>query len=605
MPTVPTLRRRVLTDPLPGAYRRASETEASAGVGVARAQAQLYGALGDVGGAITGAATRILDQRERAREEAEEIGVMSATNRLAVWEMERLHAPTTGALNTKGQAAFGLPETISTEFDKVAGEIEGTLGTPRQKAAFQKVRLQRSIGIHSTVYQHVAREMRDFDTKESTALIENSVALAVAHIGADPTVSAGHVALAEETLVKHAARVGMGPEALARAKQALWNEAYGGAVEQLVAEEKVDAARELLAAVNPPDGPPRITGPALEKVTRLLKAGTEDKQAQEAVAKVMATRPMAEWRAAAQESYEGKLEDDIVRRLEHEQAVIERDEQDGQRAVASNIKRLIDTGQKVPVTEWQKLTSPGAAAQLEHYRDRNKGVTGAVAVKTNIRVRGELLRMAHGSAEERQRFVDQVNLDRDYVNLLDKTDMDQLQTLQAQLRGGKKSPEDISYLSNVTRQNQMTQRALRGVESLSPASKKPADVAEVDRFYESVERETAAKRAELKRNLTDEEHEAILDKLLLPVGIVGAGWFDGPRRPQLAWEVDAATAAGVPVAPQAAPLVSPSIDSIVVPPAERSRIIAGLVEAGKPVVERTIKRVYRDAAAGKYDRGKR
>src|SRR5262245_31079405 len=145
MPTVRTLGgQRVSTAALPGERLTGAATAESLGAGAARQRAGAWGAVADTAHGL-GRQFVAMDAEHvtRARNHANEVALLEAKNKLDQWELDRLYAPDSGALNVHGKGSFELPEKIDEEFGKFAGGIEAGLANDEQRLAFAKLRQQR------------------------------------------------------------------------------------------------------------------------------------------------------------------------------------------------------------------------------------------------------------------------------------------------------------------------------------------------------------------------------------------------------------------------------------------------------------------------------
>lgn len=273
MPTVRRLNRQVQTQALPGARLTAADTAESLGAGEARARAGAAGNMAASIGNVAGQALRYSNEAvARERQRANEVALLEATNKLDTWELENLYNPQTGALNTRGKAAFDLPEKLDDGFRKATATIEEGLGTDEQRIAFEKVKAQRGANVALAVRRHVAGEMQRFDESELGNTLKNSANLAAAN-ALDPRRVGEEMARGEDAIIAHANRYGVGPETYEAQLEAFRSGAHIGVINNLMA-----SGHERAAQVYYEEKEKEIAGTQRDQVLAAIQAGTTAKQ---------------------------------------------------------------------------------------------------------------------------------------------------------------------------------------------------------------------------------------------------------------------------------------------------------------------------------------
>lgn len=107
------------------------------------------------------------------KKKADEIAVLDFDRKLSEAESRLLYDPKTGALNRKGKDAFGLPEQVNGEFDKIVQEAEQGLGNNEQLVAARKYALARRTALDRTVQHHVAGARKVYDEAVTDSYIKN------------------------------------------------------------------------------------------------------------------------------------------------------------------------------------------------------------------------------------------------------------------------------------------------------------------------------------------------------------------------------------------------------------------------------------------------
>jgi hypothetical protein len=280
MPTVNAYgSRKVATEAIPGVRRTAAETPESEGAGFQQARAQALGQIGQVGGEIYGAARAVWQQHQQIRLEelkrADDIAVLNAENQLSTWENTRIYGPT-GALTQQGKNAFGLPEQIATEYQHKAGEIGITLGTERQRDAFQRVALNRGANLDLTIRRHVYGEMQKYQGAEAQAGVENAANAAIAN-ATDPRRVGVELANAEAIINTHAPQLGLGPDAIAEQIGNVRTKVHVGVIESLLAQDQAKGAQVYFEEMKG-----QINGEAYARIEKALDVGTTQQAGLEA-----------------------------------------------------------------------------------------------------------------------------------------------------------------------------------------------------------------------------------------------------------------------------------------------------------------------------------
>lgn len=248
---MPTVRlygpRKVGTAPLVGARLTAAETEASAGVDLARAKGevglQTAEALGQIGRVTQGIGMELAREQIDAREEADQVIDTANQNELDTWSGHRLSDPQTGALFTKGPAAFGVSDTVLTDFDKKASVMAGRLTSERQRLMFDQARLGARLRLDVRLAQHEGTERQRYAGDELTAFLANRRADAVLN-AEQPKRVAVALASAAERIQALARTVGMGPAAVTAALDATSTSMHAGVIKELLARDQPQKATD-------------------------------------------------------------------------------------------------------------------------------------------------------------------------------------------------------------------------------------------------------------------------------------------------------------------------------------------------------------------------
>lgn len=249
MPTVPRLNRQAQTIGLPTPQFSGANPEAF-GAGVGRGLME------------------VSEVFQREQEKADAVQIQSADRQLAEWELTAIHDPQQGALNRRGKDAFGLPDTLPSDFDQAAAKIAEGLSTPRQKAAFERLANARRESVLRQVNRHVSGELASYAEAENKAYLESSVSAAVANYQ-DPERVATESMRARNAILAHAKITGE-PAELTQQRIAQAESTLHGAIVSRILDADPLAAQDYFEA-----NKDKLTGADQAKLEKLLRPATE------------------------------------------------------------------------------------------------------------------------------------------------------------------------------------------------------------------------------------------------------------------------------------------------------------------------------------------
>jgi hypothetical protein len=504
MPTVRRYGTRQLgVEALRGGQRTAAETALSEGAGVEQAKAEVGQTIAGLGQGIARLGivsfSRIqADERERA----DQVALLNAQNQLDAWEIKTLHDPQTGAFNTRGKDSFTLPETVDADFQKVTGEIEKGLGTPEQKAAFQRLKGQRATNVAVNVRRHVAGEMRQYEAQELQSTLENAVSLAAAN-SLDPRRIGQEIARGEAAIETMATRQGMSGEAKTQALEKFRSGAHVGVINNLLAQEQ-----EQAAAIYYDEVKGQIDGTRRDELLKAIEIGGRKRQSQKLADDIVAAGgTLTEQRDKARSIEDPDTRDLVMQRIEHENAVSEKAERDAEKADAMQATNIVEqTGRfdAIPAPLLARL-EPGLRSSLRSYAlQKAKGLP----VETNPSVYYGYLQMA---ANEPDAFA-KTNLLANR-HQLDESDFKQLASLQLSITNGNRSASEKD-LAGFRTKSEILDNTLQqyGIES-RPANQSAGEKKAVAQLQRMLDRRLEAAQAGGQK-VTNVEIQQTIDELL-------------------------------------------------------------------------------------------
>jgi hypothetical protein len=572
MPVVQTYgQRRVGSTPLPGVRRTAAETALSTGAGVERARAGTAQAFGSLAGQVSQIALDTRSQLiERETKRADEVALLDAENRLSTWEQQRLYDPEAGAFAQRGKNALGLPETIAQEYTDLAGEVEASLGTDRQREAFAKLRQRRGLDLDLSIRRHVFQQMQAYEGEELNAAISTSKDAAIAN-ALDPRRVGEELTRAVTAIRTHGPRVGLGPEQIEKQISDVQTAVHVGVIDRLLATDNIRTAEVYFEETKG-----QISGDALARVEKALEEGGLRKAGQTKADEILAAGgTLTEQREKARAIDDPKLRDEVMGRIEHEANVRDRAEREAEENRLRTAYDLVDRYKDVkaiPPGQWSQLTGSARSA-LRHYAE---ALTQGVPIKTDLPTYYGLMQQA---ANEPDVFARRNLLE--FRGKLDEQEFKQLAGLQLSIRSGETKAAD-KVLNGFRTTNSIVDDTLTlfGVDPNAKATTEEGkSVAQLRRMLD--------RRVETHANLTgkdptNEDVQRMLDELLsTSVTVKGSWWNIFPG--------------GKPFNDTTRSILTLTVGDI--PAAERKQVEDALRSAGRPVSDATILDLYIETQA--------
>lgn len=560
MPVV-RAQQQVRTEALPGARRSASETALSTGAGLEEAKAQSSQAMGQFGEGIARfGATSYGNMIAQERQRADEVALLSASSQLSAWENQRIYDPNNGALTVKGKDALPLPEQVNTEFAKVAGDIEAGLSTPEQKAAFQRVKLQRGTQLDLTLRRHVFGEMQTYEAQELQSYLENSVSAAISN-ATDPRRVGEELDRATTAIKTHAPRLGMGPEQIEKQVTAVATATHEGVINRLLNTDNVTGARVYFEETKD-----QLKGDALVRVEKALEVGSQRKESQTEADKIIAGGgTITEQRAKARAIEDPEVRDQVMARVEHDFSIKEQADQDALRASMLSAYDTIDkTGgvTKIPAAQWAAFPGEVRSSMRSYAAQRAKGTP----IETDLPSYYRLIQMA---GDDPTAFVKENLLQ--YRAKLDDPEFKQLAGLQLSIKSGNTKASEKDLTGFRTRQAVLESTLpLYGLPTNpKPGTKEEAAIAQLNRMVDQ--------RVETFQNLTGKQPQnadvqLMVDDILSTTKTEPTSWWNFWKSPAQKRLIDTTIAD--------------------VPAQERKQIEESLRRAGRPISDATVLNLY-------------
>lgn len=516
MPVVPTHEgRRITRTGIPNARRSAAETAESQGAGLARAQQETGQAIAQLGNTVARIGTSIYGQiKDKERRRADEVALLDANNQLDAFELG-LNDPNGGAFNTRGKAAFEMPEKVEKDFNELADKISQGLGTPEQKLAFEKMRSNRGMGIMLNINRHVAGEMRSYEQAQLEGTLVNAISLAGAN-SSDPARVAREIEKGEVAIRSVNANRGASAEATEQQLTTFRSGAHLSVISNQLAEGKVAGARAYFEEVKD-----QIAGDKWDEVEKQLRAGTQKEQAQKASDEIIAAGgTLTEQRAKAKAITDPDVRDQAMAYIEHEAAVVERETQDAHRELLkTSVYDVLDKGlgiRGIDARVWGNMSGEERRSAQIYAEAKARGIP----IQTDPGTFYGLMRQA---IENPDAFV-RANLMQSRHRLSD-SDLQQLASLQLSISRSDKSAADQTLAGFSTKQEILDSTLTSyGIDPKAKADTPQGKaVAQLQRM---LDRRVDAIQTETGKKLTNSEIQQTLDGLLSQSTTVEGSWWN-------------------------------------------------------------------------------
>lgn len=186
-----------------------------------------------------------LDIYAKERAKADQVRMLDIDRQLGEWENAKLYDPKIGAFNTRGEKAFGLTESVPSDFDSFSSGLSEGL-SDQQKIAAQGLIQNRRQAIERSVQNHVAGERRTVEDTAFKGVIDTSQSAAVANYG-DPSRVETEVGRQQDAIEQMAQRNGLPPEWTQSTMENATSRTYSGVIGRMIDRGDDLAAKDAYA----------------------------------------------------------------------------------------------------------------------------------------------------------------------------------------------------------------------------------------------------------------------------------------------------------------------------------------------------------------------
>lgn len=220
---------------------------------------------------VTDVVSRIY-QEEKVK--ADQVAVVAAGSQLSEAETDTLYNPKSGALNTRGSQAFGMPDQVAKSWKDTVGSIRQTLSNDQQLAAFDRMAASHTANIHEQVTRHVAAQRQQFAIESTSSLVTNEQNAALSAALTDPRRADIAVATQSAAIQDLGRQNGWSPGKILEHTQAAVSRTRYGVLEAMVDASEEVPGMDLKASQYLDTHKAELVGSDLIAAEKLTKSAT-------------------------------------------------------------------------------------------------------------------------------------------------------------------------------------------------------------------------------------------------------------------------------------------------------------------------------------------
>lgn len=578
MPTVRYGQRQVGPRPIAGTQKTAAETPESLGAGVARARERRDETLAQ----LAGNAFQITSEQavKMATEQTRRINdftVLGQKNAYTDANSRYLYDPQHGAFRQTGENARGLEDDYDAFHEKLLQEIQPKLKNRAQQDAFAHWVADEHARTKEALQRHALNEETAGEDKKIEASVSNGIVRAVGNANNWDDVGAA-LGDVERDIRTYAAHKGMGADQVDAWIAKVRNQTHEAVIDQLLAENKPDRAKDYYAKLRD-----QITDPdATKRLTVNLEKGGIDQLAQDITDQITAaTKDEAERDKMVRERTKGNqmLRDETQRRVDYENAKMKQRDHEAEETAIGQVYDILrkhkgDT-RFIPPDLYNKVRKnlPSIITFANNLRDDHPVVHSNMTEWYNLRKM---------MVDDREQF-QALHLET-YSDRLSTSDLQQFMDWQQVMRDPTR---DKAALQNASVDAQLftTVATTAGIKVFD--LKTDEEKAQVGKLQNTIEREIVLDQEAKKRVLTREEKEVIA-KRVVGRHVMQSTYFGMSSR-----EVVAATVLEKDAGNYYVPIAS-------VPKQNIDEFINTITFASKPALQQSLKAAGRDQIVKTY-----
>ena len=429
-----------------------------------------------------------------------------------------MYDPKSGAINKRGQDAFGINDEYMPQFDAAMDEIEGRLGNDEQKAMFKEIRIKQKMDLDGDFQRHVFKESQAFENETMKYGIEAAREDGILNFQTPGKVGES-ITTQKALILNYAKNSGKSPEWTEMALKGAESDTHKDVLGRMLANGDDLMAQTYFKTVKD-----SLTSDTLISMEKAVEEGSIRGGSQRIVDNLI--NKYGSYSAAMKEVKEmdldPKLRDATQDRLRSEFSIKEQEKN----KFLSNMERgaydILDKSNgditQIPPTQWTQFDGSTRSALKRYADDKRAGI----AAKTDIEKYYYLKELAE-NPETRDQF-QQFDLMK-MKPYLSETDMKKFIDVQTEVKKGKTDTLDGWRSDSI-----IVQQAFRDM-----GKDVKSDSEEFAQFGRRVEQEQIAMQQKLGRKLNNNEMEQITDRLKINVITERGLLWDTKKR---AFEVD-------------------------------------------------------------------
>lgn len=320
------------------------------------------------------------------KKQADVAKVLQANDLTTQAKNQGLYDPKSGAMNLKGQAAFGASESYGAKFRATTDEIAANLDNDDQRAMYQKVRAQAAEEFQSTLEKHTFTQSQAFQKEQydsSLKTIQDDTTLnyfVPGKVGAN-------VERAKALALQQATADGvLDPDMRQQRVRDVESKVYVGVLERMMNTSDPKASGYYLAVQG------NMTAEDRDRVDKTLKATSLEAESSRKADEIAAKFPDVTSQLQEARTLEpGELRTKIIQHIKDTNADTQAARDADNKNRFSTLSQIVEQSGgygRLPMTELMKLDSDDRAKLEARSRQLKEGVTAEKASRQYYKLMG-------------------------------------------------------------------------------------------------------------------------------------------------------------------------------------------------------------------------
>lgn len=523
-----------------------------------QAQPEAFGGGASAAGvqqATQGLATASFELAKAEKQKADDSATQDAYIQLSKVKNDMLYDPNNGALAKRGKQAFGVVQEYGPQYDEAASKVLSGLANNRQRELVERIVRREKNDFDSSLNRHVYQESKQFESASFQGTLDTSGQDALHH-AEDPTAVAANLRLQQSTVLDYASKNGLPREWAQSAIEEAATKVHLGIITQKVDAGDTPAAQAWYDHYK--DG---IDPKSYHGIENMLKVSGTQGEARSVADGILADNAT---RGNALDAVD-KIKDEDVRASAYQfvrQGIAERENRDWQGEVefSKNALKYVETNREQPPAS---VLASASVADKKMISKRLDQISSGLPPTTDVATYYELKDMA---SNEPAKFM-RLNLNHFAADMdgTSRAEMDKIQTgLLTQDQGEAKKIKDFGT------QTQLVSDVWNQATGASALNKNKA---EFSKFRDAVRQQVTSWQEDNKKPVTNDVVQKIADQLVIKGNVPGAMWGSN---------------AAFSYQAKAGQVFTPDVPAV-----DREQITQSLRNAGKPVNEESVSRLYK------------